>query len=89
MGMKTSEMNASGRMMALATADAAAADGHSPATAMPSAAKAATPTRNVTIAAGQLGRVESQVVGHDAEARPSRRTPATATTTAEPTNPPR
>ena len=49
-----SEMNAIGRMIALATADAADADGHSPATAMPIAANDGTPTRNVTIAAGIL-----------------------------------
>ena len=52
MAMKTSEMNAIGRMMALASAEAADADGQIPAIAMPSAANDDTPTRNVTIAAG-------------------------------------
>ena len=54
MAMKTSEMNAIGRMMALASAEAADADGQSPAIAMPIAANEETPTRNVTIAAGIL-----------------------------------
>ena len=54
MAMKTSETNAIGRMITLASADAALAFGHSPATAMPIAANEATPTTNVTIAAGIL-----------------------------------
>ena len=53
-GMKMFEMNDNGRIVALATADAELADGTSPATAIPSAANAATPTMNVTAAAGIL-----------------------------------
>ncbi len=52
--MKTFEMNARGRIVALATAAAELADGTSPATAIPSAANVATPTTNVTPAAGIL-----------------------------------
>ena len=65
-----SEMNAIGRMIALATADAA--DGRwarARRRPCPSAANDGTPTRNVTIAAGSLAASMLEVVGDDAERR--------------------
>src|SRR5215211_4378625 len=53
-GMNTLETNASGRIVALATAEAERAFGTSPATASPSAEKLHTPTTNVTTIAGTL-----------------------------------
>src|SRR5690606_41798690 len=53
-GMKMSDTNASGRIVALATAGAELASGVRLATAKPSAANADTPTTNVTTSAGSL-----------------------------------
>ena len=51
-GMNTSDTNASGRIVALATAGAESAFGTRPAIARPSAANVDTPRMNVTIIAG-------------------------------------
>ena len=64
-----SETNAIGRMIALATADAADADGHRPATAMPSAANADDADEERDDGGRHLGRLDVEVVGDDAERR--------------------